>query len=201
MRAGLANVIFSFLIAQSAAAELVIIDARKTLRLSDGDPVYHDYYVAGGSERGLAENQIMTVIRKLPLYDSYEHHSVGSLHLKVAKVKIIHVEHGLSVARLQAEISRENSPLLEDNFILVGDSLEAGGSDEAKNGPGSGSASAVPEAPGSAGALEKPPGKGRAAPQDAPTPVPKTSKAKVSPQTEGRSAKSAAAPVDAPALE
>lgn len=112
------------LIAGSASAELTIFDVRRTLRMSDSEPVYHDYYVNGGNESGLAVGQVITVTRKLPLYDNYQNRSAGDLHLKVARLKIIHVQKGLAVGRLQSEFTRDNAPLLEDPFIMVGDELD-----------------------------------------------------------------------------
>lgn len=111
-------------VAGSASAELTIFDVRRTLRMADSDPVYHDYYVNGGNESGLAVGQVITVTRKLPLYDNYQNRSAGDLHLKVARLKIIHVQKGLAVGRLQSEFTRENAPLLEDPFIMVGDELD-----------------------------------------------------------------------------
>jgi hypothetical protein len=71
----------------------------------------------------------------LPLYDTYQNHSAGDLLLKVAKIKIIHAQKGLAVARLYAEFSREDAPLLEDNFIMVGDSVDlASATTEGKKG-------------------------------------------------------------------
>lgn len=112
------------IVAITASAELMIFDVRKTLPMSDKDPVYHDYYVNGGTELGMAAGMVVTVTRKLPLYDTYQNHAAGDLLLKVARVKIIHTQKGLSVARLQSEFTRENAPLLEDNFIMVGDTLD-----------------------------------------------------------------------------
>lgn len=112
------------LFAFQAAADLTIFDTRRTLRMADSDPVYHDYYINGGNEAGLQTGMVITVRRKLPLYDNYANHSAGDLQLKVARVKIIHVQKGLAVARLQSEFTRENAPLLEDPFIMVGDNLD-----------------------------------------------------------------------------
>ncbi|NJL25891.1 MAG: hypothetical protein HC902_12475 [Calothrix sp. SM1_5_4] len=60
--------------------------------------------------------------------------------LKVAKVRIIHVQRGLAVARLVSEFTRDNAPLLEDNFVMVGDRLDlstatsgGGGDDKEKD--------------------------------------------------------------------
>lgn len=105
-------------------AQLSIFDMRKTLALSDNEKVYRDFYVNGGSEAGLNAGMVVTVYRRQPLYDSYQNRAAGDLHLKVARVKIIHVQKGLAVARLHTEFTRDNSPLLEDNFIMIGDMLD-----------------------------------------------------------------------------
>ncbi len=103
---------------------VTIFEVRKTLAMSDDDPVYRDFYVNGGSEVGLSVGAIMTVRRRLPLYDSYQNRSAGDLDLRVARVKVIHVQRGLAVVRLHSEFSREQTPLLEDNFIMVGDMID-----------------------------------------------------------------------------
>ena len=123
-----------------AGAELTIFDVRKSLPMSDDDKIYRDFYVNGGSEAGLSTGMVITVQRRLPLYDSYQNRSAGDLDLKVAKVKIIHVQRGLAVARLHSEFTRENAPLLEDNFILVGDQLDlaTATSDKGKKAEGEG---------------------------------------------------------------
>lgn len=120
----LSLIVAAFLIAPQAFAELTIFDVRKNLPLSDTEKVYRDFYINGGTESGVAVNMVITVQRRLPLYDTYQNRSAGDLDLKVAKIKVIHVQKGLSVARMHTEFSRENAPLLEDNFIMVGDRLD-----------------------------------------------------------------------------
>ncbi len=112
------------LIAPPAFAELTIFDVRKNLPMSDTEKVYRDFYINGGTESGVAVGMVITVQRRLPLYDTYQNRSAGDLDLKVAKIKVIHVQKGLSVARLHSEYNRDNAPLLEDNFIMVGDRLD-----------------------------------------------------------------------------
>lgn len=106
------------------AQEISIFDVRNTLALSDEEPTYKDYYLNAGSERGLREGMIITVIRKLALYDSYQNKSPGELEVQVGKVKLIHVQKGLAVARDYADISRVSHPLLDYDFVMVGDSLD-----------------------------------------------------------------------------
>jgi hypothetical protein len=105
--------------------------------MSESEPVYRDYILNTGSEAGLSVGMLLTVQRRIPLYDSYQNRSAGDLQLKVARIKIIHVQHGLAVARLHAEFTREGTPLLEDNFIMVGDKvdLSSAGSDKKADQP------------------------------------------------------------------
>ncbi len=125
MSLGQFNVLLAILLVSGQAlADITIFDVRKNLPLSDTDKVYRDFYINAGSEAGLANGMVITVQRKLPLYDNYQNRSAGDLELKVARVKIIHVQKGLAVARLHTEFGRENSPLLEDNFIMLGDRLD-----------------------------------------------------------------------------
>lgn len=129
-------------------ADLTIFDVRKNLPMSDTDPVYRDFYIDGGSESGLSVGMVLTVQRRMPLYDSYQNRSVGDLMLKVSKIKIIHVQRGLSVARLQSEFTREGSPLLEDPYIMVGDRIDlssASSDKKADNGGGESAPTAAAE--------------------------------------------------------
>lgn len=106
------------------ADDITIFDVRKNLPMSDDEKVFRDFYINAGNEAGLSVGMVITVQRRLPLYDSYSNRSAGDLQLQVAKIKIIHVQKGLAVARLHSEFTREGAPILEDNFIMVGDRLD-----------------------------------------------------------------------------
>lgn len=107
-----------------AGGELTVFEVRKPIALSDKETVQKDYYINAGSESGLQKGMIITVIRKVPLYDSYQNRSAGDLSVPVAKVRIIQVQQGNSVARFVSEIARNEVPVLEENFIMVGDKLD-----------------------------------------------------------------------------
>lgn len=105
-------------------AEVTVFDVRQSIAMSDDDKTYRDFYLNGGSEAGLKPGQIVTLQRRSPLYDSYSNHAAGELQLLVAKVKIIHAQKGLAVARLHAELVRDEIPFLEENYIMVGDVVD-----------------------------------------------------------------------------
>lgn len=101
-----------------------IIGVRQNIAMSESDTVYRDFYISGGSEQGLKKGMILTVQRQVPLYDSFQNRSAGDLKLNVAKLKVILVQKDLSVARLYSEIPRMDSPLLDNDFIMVGDQVD-----------------------------------------------------------------------------
>ena len=88
-----------------AGGELTVFDVRKPIALSDKEIIQKDYYINAGSEAGLQKGMIITVIRKVPLYDTYQSRSAGDLTVPVAKVRIIQVQQGNSVARFASEIA------------------------------------------------------------------------------------------------
>lgn len=106
------------------ADEITIFDMRKSLALSDQETIYRDFYLNQGSVAGLRPGMILTVKRRLPLYDSFHNRSAGNLSIAVGRVKIIHVERDLAVARQHSQFSRDDLPLLEDNFIMIGDDVD-----------------------------------------------------------------------------
>lgn len=105
-------------------AEISIFDVRRPIALNDGEKPPRDFYINAGTESGLNSGMVLTVIRKTPLYDSYQNRSAGDLMIKVARVKIIHAQRGLAVARLHSDLGRDNNPVLEDNFLMVGDQID-----------------------------------------------------------------------------
>ena len=108
----------------SAHAELTIFDVQRNLPLANGEKIFHDYYVDGGTESGLTKGMVLTVQRRLPLYDYYRSRSVGDLQTSIARVKVMDAQDGLAVVRTLDEISREDVPLSDDNFIMIGDHLD-----------------------------------------------------------------------------
>jgi hypothetical protein len=129
-----------------AWADLTIFDVRQNLPMSESDPVFRDYIIDGGSESGLSVGMLLTVQRRLPLYDSYQNHSAGDLLLKVARIKIIYVQKGMAVARLHSEFTREATPLLEDGFIMVGDHIDLSSASSEKKAEASAPSESQPTA-------------------------------------------------------
>lgn len=124
MRAVVFLLISFFQISLANAEDIQVFDMRKSLALSDQEAVFRDFYLSKGLEAGLRPGMIVTVKRKLPLYDTIHNRSAGDLSVAVARIKIIHVEKNLAVARSHSDFDREDLPLLEDNYIMIGDEVD-----------------------------------------------------------------------------
>lgn len=107
-----------------AKEDISIFDVRKSLAMSEQAVQFQDFYVSKGSGAGLRPGMIITVKRRVPMYDSLRNRNAGDLLVPVGRIKIIHVENDLSVGRLFQEFSRADLPILEDNFIMVGDTVD-----------------------------------------------------------------------------
>jgi len=109
-----------------AAEEAVVIEVRKNVQMSKNDKVYKNYFINGGTLLGLKKGSMVDVLRRVPVHDPLKNTAIGDLHIKVAKLEIIHADPKISVARLVSVESPENRPLLEYEAVMVGDRLDLG---------------------------------------------------------------------------
>ncbi len=110
------------------AADLNVIEVRRNIPLSDDAPVYKDFYINAGSEAGLKENMVLTVIRKIAIRDASGTQTYGEMEVPVGQLKIIALAGRVAVAREYKLIPREEEAMLEQIGIMIGDRLELDGS-------------------------------------------------------------------------
>ncbi len=117
-------VVLSIATQKVQAKEVAIFDSRKSIALSKHEKTYKDFYVNAGVESGLRRGVLITVVRSASLYDAYQNKTPGDLTVPVGQIKIIHSQKGLSVGRLHKLFSRSSLPVLEYEYIMVGDCLD-----------------------------------------------------------------------------
>lgn len=109
--------------AWAQSSQVAVFDVKKNLKLTSNEKTFRDYYINAGEEDGLRAGMIVTVERRQSTYDHHQNMSPGELRVAVGKLKIIHVQKGLSVGRLHSRFSAENRPMLDYNYIMIGDQL------------------------------------------------------------------------------
>ncbi|MDZ4084059.1 MAG: hypothetical protein U1E10_14040 [Bdellovibrionales bacterium] len=117
--------------AQTEGADLrevpTIFDVRKSLPMEPTEPVYHDFYINAGSEAGFKRGQYLPIQRALPVHDPIQNKQQAILTVPVGKVFVIHVDRGLTVARLVQELSGDERPTLDFEAIMIGDRVDMKG--------------------------------------------------------------------------
>lgn len=106
--------------------EVSIFSVNKNLQMDPKDPVYHDYYISGGSEQGFRTGMQVTVLRRIPVHDLSRNRALGDLRLPVAKLKLIFVQKGMAVGRLLALSSMKNAPIVDYEGVMIGDAISLG---------------------------------------------------------------------------
>lgn len=108
----------------ASADEISIFEVRRNIPLSDTDPVYKDFYVKNSDGAKLKKNQVYTVTRKVTLRDASGSQVMGEIQAPVGQLKIIAVYGKIAVAREVKVFTREELPMLDNPWFMIGDSLE-----------------------------------------------------------------------------
>lgn len=111
---------FSF----AGADELTIIDVRRNIPLSDGEPAYKDFYLAGDSVSSLKKNLVVTAVRRTNIRDARGTQSYGEIDIPVGQLRILGVFGNVAVAREYKLLSRDEHPMLEQTGLMSGDRIE-----------------------------------------------------------------------------
>jgi hypothetical protein len=118
--------LFSYFCENAYSREVSIFSVNKNLQMDSKDPVYHDYYISGGSEQGFRTGMQVTVIRRVPVHDLSRNRALGDLRLPIAKLKLIFVQKGMAVGRLLTLTTAKNSPIVDYDGVMIGDAISLG---------------------------------------------------------------------------
>lgn len=104
-----------------------IFDVRKSLPMEPTEKPYHDFYINAGSEAGFKRGQYLPIRRSLPVHDPIQNKQQAVLTVPVGNLVVIHVDRGLTVARLVQELGNEDRPTLEFEAVMIGDHVDVKG--------------------------------------------------------------------------
>lgn len=106
------------------AGDITVFDVRRPVSMQNGVVLEKDFFINAGTEKGIQPGVVIDVLRRRPLYDTYQNRSVGDLYIRLAKLEIIHSQPGFSVARLYSQYSRKNLPMVDYDVPMVGDQVD-----------------------------------------------------------------------------
>lgn len=104
------------------AAEFTVYSVYQHLDLgNENEKPQKDYYINMGTEHGLRKGSIVTVIKRVPTYDAVSEKLYREMAFPYARMKIVHAEQNLSVARVEKFLPMETVPAVNPQAIMVGD--------------------------------------------------------------------------------
>jgi hypothetical protein len=109
-----------------AEAEFQVSAIRTDFAMSDSDPRYRDVYVTMGLNQGIKKGSVLDAYRNLATFDDLNHRVGKNISFKIAKLKIIHADDEVSVARVVSVEAPDVTPTGTYQNVMVGDKVELG---------------------------------------------------------------------------
>ena len=103
------------------AAEFFITSVIRDFPMRAGEKLYKDYYVNAGTNNGLREGAFIEAVRKVPIFDNINSKLLGDTGIKIARLKIIHVDKNVSIARMVKFYDKETTPQTGFDDVMIGD--------------------------------------------------------------------------------
>ncbi|HRK02714.1 MAG TPA: hypothetical protein PLH57_08620 [Oligoflexia bacterium] len=106
------------------AEDFYVTSVVRDFPLSGNEKSPVDYYINAGSVNGLRKGISIEAIRKMPIYDNMNSKLMGDTSVKIARMKVIHVDKTYSVARLVKMYDKTETPLAGHYSVMIGDLIE-----------------------------------------------------------------------------
>jgi hypothetical protein len=109
------------------AGEFQIFGIRTDFQLSDDQPRFRDVYINMGTSQGIKTGSSLDVYRSVTTVDELNQKTGRNISFKIAKLKVIHADTDISVARVTTFLSPETTPIGTYTNVIVGDQVEVSG--------------------------------------------------------------------------
>lgn len=123
----LISLFLAYCIVLSAHAETsnIVFGIRNEFPMSDTDQTSKDYYVGLGTSQGLRVGTTLDVYRSQATADELNQKHLENISFKFARLKVIHAEGNMAVARLiEIQSPSKGAPIALIPSVMVGDRVE-----------------------------------------------------------------------------
>ena len=108
------------------AGEHKVLGIRTDFPMADGQPLFRDVYVNMGTNQGVKAGSTLDAYRVITTVDEINQKMGRNISFKIAKLKVIHAESDLAVARVTQFLPPESTPIGSYTNVMVGDEVEIG---------------------------------------------------------------------------
>lgn len=110
--------------ASTSKAEFFVTSVIREVTLKQADTQYKDYYINAGTNNGLKKGVFVDATRKIGVFDNINSKLIGDTPVKIARMKVIHIDKNFSVARLVKFYEKETTPLANYDGVMIGDQIQ-----------------------------------------------------------------------------
>jgi hypothetical protein len=106
------------------AGDYKVFGIRTDFPMADGQAIYRDVYVSMGTNQGIKTGSTLDAYRVVTTVDELNQRTGRNISFKIAKLKVIHSEPELAVARVIEMLPPQSTPLGAFTNVMVGDEVE-----------------------------------------------------------------------------
>ncbi len=104
------------------ADDFVVYSVERALDFGiPGQTPEKDFFVNMGTQKGLKNGSSLEVYRKAPSYDVKNERLYQDVTFPFARLRVIHVESNLAIARLEKFLPADKTPHISPPAVMVGD--------------------------------------------------------------------------------
>ncbi|MCO5141534.1 MAG: hypothetical protein M9962_00420 [Oligoflexia bacterium] len=113
------------LLVQTAfAGPYQIFGIKSEFPMEENKSTYRDVYISMGSNQGIKIGSQLEAFRVSTTIDEINQRAGKNFTFPVARLKVIHVENDMAVARVLEMYSADKTPLTSNQNVMVGDQIE-----------------------------------------------------------------------------
>jgi len=118
--------VYAFCPSAAIAGEYKVFGIRTDFAMADSQPLFRDVYVNMGTNQGIKDGSTLDAYRVVTTIDELNQKTGRNISFKIAKLKVIHAETDLAVARVTQFLPPDATPIGSFTNVMVGDEVEVG---------------------------------------------------------------------------
>lgn len=109
-------------IPDSWAKDFVVFSVMQDVPMGEPNEIIHkNFYINMGITDGVKEGTTLDIYRGILRSNPYQNNQQHNLSIKIAKVKVIHVESNVCIAQLDSFEDPKTMPALDVRAVMIGD--------------------------------------------------------------------------------
>lgn len=122
-----AFLLIALLLPLSASAEgFQVFGVKNDYPMADGETRFRDVYVNMGTNQGIKKGSTLDAFRTVTTVDDLNRRVGKNISFKIAKLKVIHADQDIAVARVMSFEKADVTPTGSYRDVMVGDRVELG---------------------------------------------------------------------------